>query len=297
MHQVETQIHPPSHATELVVNPNELFTFTDLVARDHYADLSSLWSEEAERLHALPEQQPEVIDEGRGLHFGEISLYHGGPVRDIQQFEMAEDYTIGKGFYATSTPDQAFGYALVRARPRQTSGDNVVATEKPTVYEATAADISFIDLRQQENVQPILTEFADYLEKWVEAQKTLATMDVYVRDGYMQTVREKIDLMRRGEVDGQALSSGNLKEVLHQTGSQFKEFVVGLGYDGIIAFEGGEGGQTSAHDSWVIMNPDKVEVTKELSFAHPDVRDTAAKQQNDDEAKKLFGSISIPPAA
>lgn len=56
------------------------------------------------------------------------------------------------------------------------------------------------------------------------------------------------------------IKSGNISEAVGPAlGKYFSEFVESLGYDGLIAIEGGEG-DVGNHDSYVVFNPEKVRI-------------------------------------
>lgn len=291
----ETKIVPPEQINRGFTNPADEtryvpqgeFQLVDLEAKAQLDGLVAEWTAAAQSQHSLPEQTAEPTVNGVGLRFKKISLYHGGPIADIKVFRPAEETTIGNGFYATSMPDQAFGYAMERSRDgirEKRSGEVKKATHQPVVYEVVVSDATFVDLRQREAVQAFLAGYADYLETWLERDHP-PKLAAHLRLGYAALVQEKIDVIRRGgtpslQNPGELIPL-HLKDVLYNTGDIFTEYVTGLGYDGIIGMEGGEGNYTGAHDSWVIMRRlDELVVTKEVSFDYPEVIDTDARLEH-----------------
>jgi hypothetical protein len=267
----------------LTPRPDRLCSFIDTTAEAAYFALTREWDERANSLHNSPEQTPTPTNGELGLHYQKISLYHGGATAGITDFLPAEDSTIGDGLYVTSMPDQAFGYAVERADERKKiGGDVVVDGTSPVVYEVELTDATFLDLRNPENTATILRDYAGHLEAWSAARRTGDLS--WLEEDYLNIVAEKIGIIRGSK--GQA--PPHLKEVLQQTGAIFTEFVTGLGYDGVIAHEGGEGGYTGEHDSWVILDPSKARVTHEVTFATPYVFDQDAWRARSSAAAKLL---------
>jgi hypothetical protein len=263
----------------------------DPIAEAKYDTLISEWQKDAQEKHASVSQTPEVIDDGLGLHFPEISLYHGGAVKDIESFRRSNDTTVGAGLYATSMPDQAFGYAVVRAfnfedgySHRIKIDDEVIEPKiKPVVYELDLKDVNFVDLRKQQNIDRLLPgPFADYLNTWIEShQEELKNDSYHLASGAMS---DALGYLRKiGQV-----KEGFLKPAIgsyYLVGEVFSEYMSSLGYDGAITEEGGEhmGSErryAGKHDSWIIFDPQKIQVTKELSFDSPEMINQNAVEYN-----------------
>lgn len=276
---------------DLAPNPNKLFSLIDKKAERVYFERVKEWDKRAKILHASPEQTPTCVNEGLGLHFATITLYHGGDTPDITNFLPAEETTIGEGLYTTSMPDQAFGYAVKRADSRKKVGDTITVTgSNPVVYEVEVTDVTFLDLRSPENRQRVMTEYAQYLEEWLETQKQRKDL-TWQNERYLGVVDKKIDYIH--EHKGNLPQRAGLKEVLWHTGSIFTEFVIGLGYDEVIGLEGGEGGYTGSHDSWVIMDPSRARVTNELTFLTPEVSDDDARQAHIAKTHKYWSDTPL----
>lgn len=302
----QNQVLPPAEASAIelpheqessspreVLGPHNLvpeagknFSLIDKTAETQYFALIQKWDERAESLHASSEQTPVPVNEGLGLHYSRISLYHGGATTGITDFLAAEETTIGNGFYTTSMPDQAFGYATARADKRIKVGDTITTTgSSPVVYEVEVTDATFLDLRDSDNRQRVMKEFAQYLEGWLEVQKQREGL-TWRYERYLATVADRIGIIH--EHEGNLPHGVGLKGVLQHTSSIFTEFVTGLGYDGAIGLEGGEGGYTDQHDSWVIMDPSRAKVTNETTFLTPLVSDDDAWQAHRAEIGKIW---------
>lgn len=258
------EILPP-----LVKREDGLYSYTDKATEETYFTLVNEWVNDAKAKHASAEQTPTALPDGLGLHFNKISLYHGGGTAGIIEFNNAEDTTAGEGAYATSMADQAFGYAVVRARDRIKHG-NVISLQgpEPVVYELEQNDVSFLDLRTRDNLATTMLGFKDHLAEWLKNREQ-ATDLTWLNELYMDIVKEKIQMII--ETSGYVPKH---KKVLQQTGGLFTDYVTNtLGYDGTIVNEGGEGGYTGKHDSWVLMHPEQAKVTRETSFITPNVFD------------------------
>jgi hypothetical protein len=94
---------------DLVPEPGKYFSLIDQAAMESYHTLVGEWQTRADHTHASQEQGRTPLHDGLGVHYQEITLYHGGATHGITKFEIAEEATIGSGLYATSMPDQAFG--------------------------------------------------------------------------------------------------------------------------------------------------------------------------------------------
>lgn len=279
---------PQGH--NLVPIPDKLYSLTDMDAEATYFALVDEWQASADAAHARPEQQPSITDDGLGLHFPRITLYHGGDTPEITAFLPAEDTTMGNGLYTTSMPDQAFGYAVVRADQRKKIGDTIVVDGlNPVVYEVEIADVSLIDLRTPEITEIVMQDFASYLEQWLTEQPEASALH-YLMRMHHEIVEEKIMMIR-----GESENPWGLKGILQQTGKHFSDFVTGRGFDGVIGFEGGEGGYTGRHDTWVIMDPTKAMVTNEVLFLTPNVSDQDAWNAQRAKNADMFGDLPPPP--
>lgn len=185
-------------------------------------------------------EQIAPTEDGRGVIVTKKYLYHGTTIPAIKSFMEAENATIGNGVYLTDARSAA-QYANVRA------GSSL---ETPrVVYETLLENKRIFDLRDQNNVQYILGKFSQAL---YEAHSNTQEW----------ALRRKL-----GELLVEAASGmvhrGNLKKAFMGAGNLVRKVIESEGYDGLIAFEGGEGGQGFDHESWVVFDPQKLPITDE----------------------------------
>ncbi len=185
--------------------------------------------------HFTPE---ETINNGLGVLIHEKTLFHGSSVKGISTFNSAEEATVGNGLYLTSKPEDARGYARRRSK---ISGE-------PILYESQIKNMRFLDLRKESNVAEILKGFLEKLK--IIAKKP--NLKWY----YLASLNGAIEKIEKNEIDHM-----NLREVTSAHGGLFSEYVQSLGYDGLIALEGGEGEDIGNHDSYLIFDPQKVTIT------------------------------------
>lgn len=179
----------------------------------------------------------ETIDEGRGLLVRHKTLFHGSSTSGIEKLNPAEETTVGEGVYFTSKREDAEGYANRRSRSRQEA--------MPTIYRANIENLKFFDARNDDNVARILKGFLEVLQN--ELQKEgLPWSKESVLDNAIEKIRSN------------AVTAGNLREVGSAHGRLFTDYIQSLGYDGIIALEGGEGQDIGNHDTYLIFDPEKV---------------------------------------
>jgi hypothetical protein len=283
-----------------IIDPSAMYNFNALVTD---------WTEAATAKHGATEQTPVAINEGYGLHFNELSIYHGGCESGIQQFRESTDTTVGAGLYATSMVDQAFGYAVVRAhqsdyiRQKTNNGALEEPEKKPVAYELTLRDVSFADLRTPENVNHFLTEFTDYLQKW-SLEKQLNN-DPILKPDSARLIAERVAQLKDEDHD-KHYSLARAVGGHYLVGVAFKDYLASLGYDGLVSLEGGESIGTDyrfagEHDSWVVFDPSTTAtVTNEVSFVSPVVEDAVAIEHNKVIFRKRsarIGSAVIPQPA
>ena len=195
---------------------------------------------EKQDLHEVVDQNAEVedtpeeesIDEGRGILIRKKTLYHGSGTPGIESFEKAEETTIGEGVYFTSKFQDAVGYAKRRTRRSKES--------IPMVYEVSVENMKVLDLREDKNVKEVMESLRSKLEE--ELQKP--SIPWY----YEAKLKKSIKAIVKGEIN-----AGNIREIGFNLGSQFTEHVRSLGYEGLVALEGGEGADIGLHDSYVIL--------------------------------------------
>ncbi|MFA6082316.1 MAG: hypothetical protein WC773_02820 [Patescibacteria group bacterium] len=201
------------------------------------------------RKNVIAERQnvyEEVVDDGLGVLFKKKTLYHGSNIPNIQTMDAAEEDTIGSGAYFTSEATDAIGYAHRRSRRD--------AKSHPVIYEVNVENIKLLDLRKNENIEIIMPGYRKVLEQRLSDIGGIGSDNW----GYAQNLAEAIEAIDNGD----PVKKG-LRTVTYYFTPLFTEYVESLGYDGLIATEGGEGDMDSGHDSFLIFHPEKAHVVQE----------------------------------
>lgn len=243
------------------------FEVVDPLLFQQYVDMLSQFPEQADT------ENHQKSDDGLMIVFDELTLFHGSATKSITEFEPAEDDTIGEGLYTTSCPYNASRYAINRSKHGKVD---------PVLYALRLANYSFIDLRTNDAVASFMPGFADHVEQ--EAPGIIETYADDWRTTFMSEIfRRCVDTIRSGK-----LTSGTLKDALHQTCSTFTDYVTSQGADGIVAFEGGEF-PNGAHDSWVIMKPALAVPIAEVVFSDfVYSRELTPEEQREKQEKEAY---------
>lgn len=198
-------------------------------------------------------QDEEEIDDGLGVLMKKKTIYHGSGTSGIEKFDKAEEDTVGSGIYFTSEAKDAIGYARLRSERERRGGVGKEANKdaKPIIYESSIENMKMCDLRKNQNVKKVLDGFKQVL------RKELKKPEKWSWEGWGEVLEDVVEKINSGKV-----GAGNLKEVAQRTGSMFSNYVKSLGYEGLITFEGGEGGNGS-HDTYLIFNGDRVKINQE----------------------------------
>lgn len=177
---------------------------------------------------------------------GAMRLFHGSPIPGITEFRDAEETTIGNGFYATSSREAAASYSVVRSN----------TPENRFLYEVEISDLNIVDLSSHND----LDNFAKLLrEKLALLQGTLKANNEAIKWYAEEQLRQTIEMIDQKKYK-------YLKEICQPYGDLTRKTLIDLGYDGLVAFEGGEAGNGAnigRHDSYVIFDPKKVKVITE----------------------------------
>ncbi len=214
------------------------------------------------RTEKIKKRQDEIeINDGFGVLLKKKTIYHGSGIRGIKRFNKAEEETVGSGIYFTSEAKDAIGYARIRSKrernPDRRDGLPTIEDSVPIIYESSVENIKLLDLRKNENVIKVLEGFRKILEK--NLQEELENPDLkYKWRG--RTLRKAIETIDAGEV-----KAGNLREVTLSLGPTFSDYVKSLGYEGLIALEGGEE-DIGEHDTYLIFDPDKIKINQEYNI-------------------------------
>ncbi|HJV33200.1 MAG TPA: hypothetical protein VJ694_04195 [Patescibacteria group bacterium] len=201
---------------------------------------SEYWQARKEKIDEV--QQAEIIDDGLGVFVTKKTLYHGSATEGVKEFDAAEEDTIGSGIYFTSEPKDAIGYARRRSKSRE---------GKPIIYEASVENMKLLDLRNDENVHTILPGFADILKEKLKDP-------AYQAWNAQEIVMNALEAIGSGKI-----GAGNLRDIAFSFGKDFSVYVRSLGYEGLIAIEGGEGDDIGQHDTYLIFDPKKAKIDQE----------------------------------
>lgn len=198
-------------------------------------------------------QDEEEIDDGFGVLVKKKTLYHGSGISGIKKqgkFNKAEEDTVGSGIYFTSDAKDAIGYARLRSeRENKRNDEQRNENSKPVIYESSVENMKLLDLRKDKNVKKVLNGFKQVLIEKLK-DKNLKWNIRYVYDKAIEAI------------DKNEVGAGNLREATFNMPGMFSDYVKSLGYEGLITFEGGEGGNGN-HDTYLIFNPEKVKINQE----------------------------------
>lgn len=209
---------------------------------DRAKESPEYWQARQEKL--AHRQEEEIINDGQGIFLKKKTLYHGSATSGIENFQKAQDNTVGSGVYFTSTAQEAIGYAKVRSVGQY---KNPTEGEIPFIYEASVENVKLLDLRSNENLQSILPSYRALLFEKCQDPNLLWN----VQGAYLAA----IDSIDRGNVR-------SAKTIAANTGHLFTEYIKNLGYDGLVTIEGGEG-NIGDHDTYLIFDPEKIKVWQE----------------------------------
>ena len=210
-------------------------------------------------------QQEVKLRNGESVTFESFSvsrmrLYHGSQVHGIQEFTAAEETTIGSGVYLTSNKEAAVGYAIVRSsRPES----------KPTLYEVEIQDLNILNLSTRSAIDAFAKRFREILierkgQIKVDHEKIMdKSTREFIKYNTVRNIEERIRM-----IDDNSYKYP--KDLLFGVGDWARAMLQEMGYDGLMAIEGGEGGNGVVirdHDSYVIFDPKKVSVVEQQQFA------------------------------
>lgn len=195
------------------------------------------WLAQNEKTKPRQEENEVPTEDGNGLLIKHKTLYHGSSVDDIEEMSEAGDMTIGNGFYCTSEAKPAIGYARLRAEHFKTD---------PVIYEGSISNLKMLNFQINQNVINFLPGYKQFI------QNCQINSDNYMVKLNKDSLIKKIDDV----IGGVPIV---LKEILGR--GYFNQYAESLGYDGIIAYEGGER-NIGKHDSYVIFHPEKFKVNQ-----------------------------------
>ncbi|MBU0476819.1 DUF1700 domain-containing protein [Patescibacteria group bacterium] len=203
-------------------------------------ETSEYWQARGEKISER--QNEEEIDDGLGVLLKKKTIYHGSGTSGIEQFNRAEEDTVGSGIYFTSEAKDAIGYARRRSRAREGAA--------PVIYESSVENMKLLDLRKGENVKKVLKGFKKVLKDKLKE----SDLQWY----YEAVLQRAVEAINSGKI-----GVGNLREATFSTGQLFSDYVKSMDYDGLVALEGGEGDDIGDHDTYLIFDPEKAKIDRE----------------------------------
>src|SRR3989344_1322668 len=203
-------------------------------------ETSDYWQARTEKVKER--QDEEEVDDGLGIFLKKKTLYHGSGTGGIEQFNKAEEDTVGSGIYFTSEAKDAIGYARRRSRGREGT--------LPIIYESSVENMKMLDLRKDENVKKVLEGFREVLKNKLKEPD----LKWYYEESLENAVKA---------IDESKVNAGNLRKVTYSVCQMFSDYVQSLGYEGLVTFEGGVGEDIKNHDTYLIFDPEKVKVNRE----------------------------------
>jgi len=179
------------------------------------------------------------------------TLYHGSPVAGITQMNSAIETTVGEGIYLTSDLNAARGYAERRVK----SPHFKVTEPVPVVYDVNIENARLINLKENSTLLAILPGFRSLI---------LSTLTDGIEKSwnYEAVLNQALDSIDIGKVD-----IYHLKKLTQSLTPLFTQYITGLGYDGLVALEGGEGNEVGNHDTYLLFNNSKIKSLKARSIA------------------------------
>jgi len=172
-------------------------------------------------------------------------LYHGSATPGINEFDHAQETTVGSGVYFVDNPADAKGYAERRAK----SNGNLT----PVVYEVEIDKARLANLSSPQKLQDVMAGFAQVLEQRKSSLPPESPWFV------TSSIDKSLEAIHKG------INIGGVKEAVASQGSLFTQYLESIGYDGLKTPEGGEGEDVGNHDTYLIFDPSKIRV---LSQTH-----------------------------
>ena len=165
-----------------------------------------------------------------------VTLYHGSATPGIDTLAAAENDTIGSGAYFVDNPLDAKGYANRRSKI-DGAGDAVV-------YGVEIEHVRLANLDNPEQLQEVMVGFNRYLIESLDDTKLpwFASNAIY----------KAVESIAKG------VAPGHVRDVTFNHTVAFKDYLQGLGYDGLKSQEGGEGNDVGNHESYVLFEPSKL---------------------------------------
>lgn len=166
-------------------------------------------------------------------------LYFGANTGGITELRKSIETTIGEGIYLTSQIEAAKGYAKQRARGE---------IENERVYKVEIENLKFADLRELSDVEKFALQLKNRLLTELQRED--------LRYHQTMAINQTLETIGRNTFKG-------LKDITWNHQRIVTELLMSKGYDGLVALEGGEG-DIGKHDSWLVFDPSKTKVVKEV---------------------------------
>jgi hypothetical protein len=182
----------------------------------------------------------------------DTKLFFGSRTSHKTSLREAEENTLGKGLYLTSSVDAARNYADVRTRGSDGSA---------TLYTVGVGDMRLIDLRTREAEEKFGRFFAEKVDKWRrEVLPGIETISPVHKISLQRIAANVVAKGRTGSFRG-------LKDITSNLDETVRDCLFEYGVDGLVAIEGGEGPNGRNHDSFVIFDPSKAKIISERPAA------------------------------
>lgn len=227
------------------------------------------WTARVEKLK-IGGQKAEFSQDRTSLKWKVKSVYHGSDVEGIQEFNFAEESSIGdNAVYFAIDPTLAMEYSRLRPSERNTG--------KSFLYEAILSDVNLMNWAETNIVEKLKIEYAEYCKKIlseIDANGYDAVTKIYAIPA---TLNERVALTALKRIiticaqEG-ALNGGNVKNVAFGAlGIFFERFVESKGFDGVITIEGGDSENLTSRGgvSVVIYNKNKIQSHRQIEITKP----------------------------
>ena len=126
-----------------------------------------------------------------------------------------------------------------------------------TFYEAEIRDMALLNLTTKQSLIEFMKFYVEVLDKEHENLNPNTSLI------FKKRLEDDIEKIRNALKENRALHP---REILEATGSYAAEALTKQGYGGLFAIEGSEAG-TGAHDSYLIFDPQKVKIIREMEIS------------------------------
>ena len=189
-----------------------------------------------------PLEKPEPLE----IFVEQMTLYHGSATPGIDQLIAAENDTVGKGSYFVDIPEDAEGYAMRSSKRDHRHRIGVV-------YEAELSDARICNLDNPEKLAEIMDGYSQDLKHLLLLNPDMSWIRRGVIDYALEAISKKVE-------------PGSVKLATQNNGRLFSEYLKDLGYDGLKTREGGEPPYVGPHHTYLIFDPDKVQLISEKAL-------------------------------